>query len=137
MTNPEQSDKATAHADRWRVLRWSGLIGSGAVITTLEIYALTMGAIDDVHAVVKEGGAQAAEVSVQGRHAAWLAGGTALDVTCQLSATEVIGTDDHETTYAIDPALLAPIENPVQPTTEWVAGLHDCSQPIQYNTRTP
>ena len=119
-----------------RRLRRNAIVGAAAVMATFDTYALTVGAIDDVVVAVTEGGAPAVEKTLQHDRAVTLVGGAVLDITCQLSATEVIGNAQDSTVYAINPDFLVPIE-PVQPPASWTDTLHDCSQPVQYNTRPP
>jgi|GEM_PF-2101270 len=138
MNSSEHGDRVPSAANRKRLLRRGAVLGAAAVIATADLYALNTGALDDVPVVIKEGGALAVEKSPQLGRAVLLAEHTELDITCQVSAHEVIGVAKQGTKYGVDPDFLLP-QSTDQQTAYWTDNLHDCSQPIQYRTqpRTP
>lgn len=134
MSNPEQPDP-TARPNHNRILRGAAAAGA-TILGVFDVFALDVGALDDVPTFVKDGGAPAVEKSLSSHRTVQLAGHIAFNVTCQLSAIEVVGTVAEGMTYGVDPRLLVP-ENPADRTADWTHKLHDCSQPIQYNSATP
>jgi len=135
MSNPENTGGATPDTRPSRLMR-SAALGGAILLGIFDVFALNVGALDDVPTFIKTGGAAAIEKVPFTGHAVTLAEHTAFDVTCQLSATEVVGATEQGTTYGVNPEFLLPA-SPVDRTADWTTKLHDCSQPVQYNTTSP